>query len=411
MRRLRLGWRVALTRVARLTGAASAAYVLAGSLLSVTRPLTAALTALLIVQVTLVGTVADTARRILSVVLGVVVAVVFASVFGFSVASLTVLIAAALLLGQLFRLGDHLLEVPISAMLVLGVNGAHSAATDRIAETLVGAAAGVLVSLLFPPTVQGRTASAAVEEFSIELAELLQVVAGEVAWPVTAEQTQRWLEQSRRLSISTDRIDELLDRARDSRRLNPRAAGHRDTGPGLRAGLATLEHCAVALRGFYRSVADRVGPQSGELYLYEPDTRQAFSVLLMELADALKCFGALVRAEADADDDDGDDVDLRGRPTSEVLLAAAVESVQEPRARLAELLAVDPRRDPQEWEQNGAMLAAVGRVLRELDAEEHARQRQRQVLMTRARPSAIQVVTRVRTAAKHFADLPFRWRD
>jgi len=406
MRRLRLGWRAALVRTARLTGAATLGYLLTEWALPGTRPLTAALTALLIVQVTLVGTVTDTARRIVSVVVGVVVAIVFASVFGFSVATLAVLIAASLALGQLLRLGPHLLEVPISAMLVLGVNGAQSAANDRIVETLIGAAAGVVVALLFPPTVRGRTAGAAVEEFAVELADLLEAVATQVPRPVTPEQTSQWLVRARQLSNSTDQIDQLLERARESRRLNPRAAGRPDPGPGLRSGLATLEHCAVALRAFYRSLSDLETETAGEQYLFDPDTRDVFSVLLLELADALRRFGALVRAEADADEGDPGS---RADPNQGAMLLAALDSVQEPRARLADLLAVDPREEPELWEQHGAMLAAVGRVLRELDADEHARQRQRAKRL--AEDPRGTVVTRLRSAARQVVEIPFRWHD
>ena len=48
--------------------------------------------------------------------------------------SLGVLVAVSILVGQLLRLGPHLLEVPISAMLVLAVGGAEAAATDRISR-------------------------------------------------------------------------------------------------------------------------------------------------------------------------------------------------------------------------------------------------------------------------------------
>ncbi len=81
------------------------------------------MTALLIVQVTLVGTITDTARRILSVVAGVALAIVFSAFVGFSWWSLALLIGASIMVGQVLRLGPHLLEVPISAMLVLAVGG------------------------------------------------------------------------------------------------------------------------------------------------------------------------------------------------------------------------------------------------------------------------------------------------
>src|SRR3954451_23988524 len=84
VRRVRVGWRSALGRVARLTSAAVAAYLLALRVVSDPGPVTAGLTALLIVQVTLVGTIADTLRRILSVVAGVAVAIGVSTVVGFT---------------------------------------------------------------------------------------------------------------------------------------------------------------------------------------------------------------------------------------------------------------------------------------------------------------------------------------
>ena len=409
VRRFREGWRAGLTRTMRLTGAATVAYLVAARMLDDSRPLTAALTALLIVQVTLVSTVADTARRILSVVAGVVVAIVFASVLGFSVASLALLIAASLVVGQVLRLGPHLLEVPISAMLVLGVNGAHAAASDRIAETIVGALAGLLVNVVFPPSVRNRSAASGLEQFAVDLAALLERAAEQIGRPVTAEQAQEWLEEARRLSSSAAELDQALDRARDSRRLNPRAVGRPDTGPDLRAGLDTLEHSAVALRALFRSVADRARDQREGDYLYGHDVGDAFSILLSELAHALWSFGTLVRAEAEADEaDEGERLDPRHGDK----LAAALDSVREPRARLAELLLIDPRADPYRWEQHGALLAAVERVLREMDIEEHSRQRQRRrAAADEAQSNASHAVARLRTATRQVTDLPFRWRN
>lgn len=408
-RRFREGWRAGLTRTVRLTGAAIAAYLMAARLLEDPRPVTAALTALLIVQVTLVSTVADTARRILSVVAGVVVAIGFASVLGFSVASLALLITASLVVGQVLRLGDQLLEVPISAMLVLSVNGAHAAATDRIAETIVGAVAGLLVNLVFPPSARTRSAAAGVEGFAADLAVLLERAAARIGRQVTPELAQEWLAEARRLSNFTQQLDDVLESARNSRRLNPRAVGLADTGPDLRAGLDTLEHSAVALRALFRSVADIAGDQPQGVELFGEDVGAALSVLLFELAHALRSFGTLVRAEAEADEEGEGGHDDRARAEK---LAATLDAVREPRARLAELLLIDPRADPNRWEQHGALLAAVERVLREVDIEEHARQRQRRrAAVEDAQTNASHAAARLRTATKQVTDLPFRWRN
>jgi hypothetical protein len=91
----------------------------------------------------------------------------------------------------------------------------------------------------------------------------------------------------------------------------------------------------------------------------------AFAELMSDLARAVRSFGALVRAEADAAD----------QPHAEEL-AGLLDAVREARARLTELLLVDPRQAPEQWELHGSLLAGVQRVLAELDVEERVRRRE-----------------------------------
>ena len=93
--------------------------------------------------------------------------------------------------------------------------------------------------------------------------------------------------------------------------------------------------------------------------------RVAFGTLLRDVAKAIRDFGALVRAEADEE----------GQPHPEEL-AAALDSAGEARARLTELLLVDPRTDPEQWQLTGALLTATDRALRELDLDERERLRE-----------------------------------
>ena len=90
------------------------------------------------------------------------------------------LVAASIAVEQLLRLGPHLVDVPISAMLVLGVGypGAPaSAGYDRMIETVLGAVVGVLVNLAFPPKVRIRYAGQAVQRLAEEIAALLNEAA------------------------------------------------------------------------------------------------------------------------------------------------------------------------------------------------------------------------------------------
>jgi hypothetical protein len=393
---------VALARVARLSGAAVVSYLLALRVVSDPRPVTAALTALLIVQVTLVGTLADTARRIFSVVLGVGVAIAVSTLVGFTWWSLGAVVAGSILLGQAVRLGPHLMEVPISAMLILAAGGAGVQAADRVVETLVGALAGLLTNLVFPPSVRTRDAGAAVERFAESIARLLDRAARALAdREAPTDEVRSWLDEARALTDDIREVDRVLADANESRRLNPRALGTPNTTPDLRSGLAALEHSAVALRAVFRSLADSVGParDTPDAETFEDDLRMAFAELMSDLSRAVRSFGALVRAEADAADE----------PHTEEL-AGLLDAVREARVRLTELLLVDPRQAPEQWELHGSLLAGVQRVLAELDVEERVRrreQRRREAAALRG-PAALAAERLRSTTRRAVAERPVR---
>jgi hypothetical protein len=398
--RVRRRWRSAVFRAARLAGAAVAAYVTAEAFGIVDPPpLTGALTALLVVQATASSTLFSGIERVLSVVAGVALAIAFSSVVGLTWWSLGILVAASIIVGQLLRLGPNLIEVPISAMLVLGVGyaaGAHAAALDRAGETLVGAAVGILVNVLFPPAVQSRNAGQAVQRLAEEIAALLDEAAqalgsapsnersvtdsgelfptgsGFFSIPsvdrtsgdagLTPEATARWIDDARRLNRHVPRVDRALTHAEDSRRLNVRALGTPRSARSLRGGLEALEMCSIAVRGLFRAVDDWV--RDG---MPEPDhgfverTRRAWGELLHDLAVVVRSFGALLRAE------------VEGEATAEEsAVAEALDRMRLDRVRHADALLADPREHPDLWEVDSALAALVDRMLLELDTAAHS---------------------------------------
>ncbi|HEY3629348.1 MAG TPA: aromatic acid exporter family protein [Jatrophihabitantaceae bacterium] len=378
----------------RLSGAATAAYLVADAILPESRPLLAPLTALLIVQATLFGTLADSVRRVASVLAGVALALVFSRFVGFSWWSLALLVAASILIGVVLRLGPHLLEVPISAMLILSVGSAGSAADVRIRETLVGAAVGALINVLLPPALQTQTAGTAVEKFTGDLGRLLERVARDLQRRVTAEDARSWLDESRRLTQELEGLDDLVDRAVESRRLNPRAVGTLDVGTDLHESVDALEYTALSVRTLFRALVDRLRDQPADSQFYEEDVRQAFAVLVDDLAQAVRAFGALVRVEADED----------GIPHPEEL-TQALAAVSEARVRLTELLLVDPKEQPQVWALHGALLASIERILRELDVQERVRERERIGVQSRAARLREQSVDALRSAVDQVSEV------
>jgi hypothetical protein len=379
-------------RAFRLSVAAVASYGVALFVVADRRPVTAALTALLIVQVTLVGTLADTFRRLLSVLVGVGIAIGVSAWAGFTWWSLGALIVASILLGQMLRLGAHLLEVPISAMLILAAGGAGSAATDRVIETLIGAAVAVLLNLAVPPSTQTRTAGEAVEAFAVRLSDFLDRISHTLSKaPVPPDQAYDWLRELRTITANTAHVDRVLAAAQESRRFNPRAAGQMDPMPDLRSGLDALEHCGVALRTVIRSIADGMrgtiaaDADPDEMSNEDIEVREAIAGVLTCLARCVAAFGAVIRFGDAADED----------------LAQTLDAARERQARLAEQLLNDLRETNALWQLHGSLLAAIDRLLAELDIEAFARARQvrREEALDRARATT-QAARRLRSQAR-----------
>ena len=367
MLRVRRRGRSAAARAARLSGAAVVAYLVAEALgLRYPPPLIAALTALLVVQATLAGTLTNGIQRVLSVVSGVGLAVLFVSAVGLTWWSLAALVWSSIVVGQLLRLGPHLVEVPISAMLVLGVGfaaEAESVGAGRVVETVIGAVVGVLVNVLFPPKVRSRHAGQEVQRLADEMAELLERAAAGISAGLSAEDTHSWLQDARRLNRHVPRVDRALSQAEESRRLNLRAFGSPRSARSLRGGLEALELCSVGVRSMFRSIDDWVRHGMPERDAsYATQVRQAWSGLLGDVAVAVRCFGALIRAEVDE------------RPNREAAeLDAALDGLRRSRERWDPVLLADPREHLALWELNGAVMALVDRMLVEFDASEHAR--------------------------------------
>jgi hypothetical protein len=379
-------------RALRLSVAAVAAYGVALLIVADQRPVTAALTALLIVQVTLAGTLSDTLRRVLSVLAGVGIAIGVSASAGFTWWSLGALVVTAILVGQLLRLGTHLLEVPISAMLILAAGGAGSAATDRVIETLIGAAVAALLNLAVPPSTRTKTAGEAVEAFAARLADFLERISRALTEaPLPPEQAFDWLRELREITGDTAQVDRVLAEAQQSRRFNPRAVGLMDPVPDLRSGLDALEHSGVALRTVIRSIAEGMrgviagGADGAGMSDAEVEVRRAIADLLARLGRCIVAFGAVIRF-GDAGGED---------------LAQTLAAAREAHAHLAELLLIDLRETTALWQVHGSLLAAVERVLAELDVEELARTREerRSDALARARTTT-QAAQRLRSHAR-----------
>lgn len=351
--------------VTRLTATATFAYLLALHVPAGTsRPVLAPLTALLVLQASLFQTIRSGIRKVISVIAGVLIAVALSAHFGFSWWLLGLLIAGALALGHVLRLGDDMLEVPISAMLIFSSAGEHAAATGRIVDTLVGTAAGLAGGVAFAP-VRMQPAREAVGELADRLAALLDQMAADLAAPLDPARASDWLARNEELRGEIERVDDTLRQAEESVRLNPRTLRTADALPetevALRGGVETLEHTALRLRALDRSVLDSSRIASDASPIRDEQTRTQLAEVLASLGEAIRTYGRLVQTLPS------------GNESLEANLAAQLKQAHQLQDQLADLL--EPRTAPDggsssEWPLRGEILTQVDRLRTGLNVDD-----------------------------------------
>jgi Aromatic acid exporter family member 1 len=341
-------------RTAKTALAAVIAWELARRLLGGS-PLLAPLTALLVTQLTVVETVTGSLQRVGSVVVGVLLAVLLADLLGLQWWSIGLVVLASLAVGQVLRLGEHRLEVPISALLVFAVGGQPGAAWTRVLETLIGAAVGVVVNVVVAPPVYVQSAGEAIGELAERMARLLRDGGQELLRGFTGEDAYERLRQARELDDAVGRARQALGRAEDSLRLNPRRRRVGDPSDDLRAALSSLEHSAILVRGLFRSLVDLDTVSGGQGP--DPALRIALARLLEETAGAVRAFGELVSAN------------LPGPPANQAPLRRALGRARACHDEVARAMAAGPRDQPGAWQVHGHLLANLDRLLNEIDPE------------------------------------------
>ena len=357
-------WRPGLIGIARLTAAAVLAYLFTLALTDGAIDLTGALTALLVVQASAVSTLKMGLVRVGAVLSGVLVAVLLSTWLGLTWWSLGLAVSASLIVATVLRLGDQVLEAPISAMLILAVTNPDVAAETRVLTTFIGAFVGIAFGLVFPPAVPIRSAGQSVGQVADAVAAPLEAAGSALAsGPASRAQVDTWLV---RVGVAERRMEEArssLVRLRDSRRLNPRALGTADVEPVLGSGLDALENCLRATRALFVVLRSELPTQEEQVDdPYGEELRSAFAVVISDVGDCVRAFSGLVVAEAEGRAED-----------AEQALADTLDILRETKAILIELIMVDAQDNPSAWLLRGSIVAAVEQVLDQLDLEERAR--------------------------------------
>jgi hypothetical protein len=362
--------------IARLTATAVFAYLIALPVPGVSRPVLAPLTALLVAQVSLYQTLRSALRRVGSVVAGVLVAVALSALVGFTWWTLGIVIVLALAVGNALHLGDHILEVPISAMLILSSVGTRPAATGRVVETFIGTVAGLIAGfVLAAPKVQ--SAEEAVLDLCDKMADLLDRISAGLTNGTVADSVGGWLDEARSFPAEIRHVDDALREAEESMRLNPRSLRLPCTTLTLREALETLEHEGITIRVLARSLADGARLAGPDSPMEDPEARRLLAGVLQEISSAVRAYGRLA-VTPDGPDREGLESELDRQLT-------AARDLQ---VELDELVRTGPADRPAGWPLRGELMSHLDRLRLELEAGRppHAGRRHRKRPLRRRRP-------------------------
>ena len=334
-----------------------AAYLLAEVLHLSEHPIVAPLVALLVVQLTLYQSIAHGLGRVGGVLAGVAVAVLVAHFVGLTWWSLGAVVAGSIVVGKVLRLGPHLFEAPISAMLLLEVGGGGTLGLARVEEAILGALVGVAVSMLVAPPLYLQPAGAAIGELAERMGRFAAEFGAGIVEPWSRQAADQWMAQARGVADEVNRAELTVARAEEAARLNPRGRRGRDAHPRFRAALTALERCHLTLRTLARAVLDRTYfvPDGEQATAYTREQRVALGDLLGTAAGAITAVAPIAAGGEAAD-------------AARLLVEEHLAALDERRTRLSRVLAVDPLVDEAAWSQHGSLLAAVDRLRVEIAA-------------------------------------------
>ena len=255
---LRAPRRSPLLQVAKSAAATLCAWLVAGWLIPGPPPVFAAIAALLTVQPSSNQSFGRGIERTVGVVAGVVVASAIGLLLGGGFWAIALAIACALLLSWALRATPGTAnQVAISAMLVLALGTATPGyAADRILETLLGAAIGLLVNIAFVPPLALGPARARVAALTADAADALDRLGDALVRPQDGDALPLLLAQARAVRGSVSSAEQVIADARDSLALNPRARRARADVDAFEEHVARLSAIVTQVAGMTRAFVD-----------------------------------------------------------------------------------------------------------------------------------------------------------
>jgi uncharacterized membrane protein YgaE (UPF0421/DUF939 family) len=215
----------------------------------------AAIMCALSIRISLYKSIREGLGLIVGTALGAGVALVIVYYLGFGVISIGITVLLCLVVVRGLRLGEvAAVNVPVTALIVIGPGVSGSTAEHRLASTLIGAAVGILFSYFsHPSTPAGRTVNQ-ISRLGSRAAELISEMAEGVAAGLTQKQAGAWLANTRLLVEEIPTLRSQAIEAKRYARWSPLAEV--DEAESLYIQGVAIEHMVVQIRSMARTLFD-----------------------------------------------------------------------------------------------------------------------------------------------------------
>ena len=217
--------------------------------------LVAAIVCALSIRISLYKSVREGLGQIVGTAIGAGVALLTVHYFSFGVIAIGTTVFFCSVVARGLRLGEVAsVNVPVTALIVIGPGISGSTAEHRLVSTLIGAAVAIIFSYFsHPNTPAGRTVNQ-ITRLGKRGAELISDMAEGVAGGFTQKQAGSWLSKARLL---VEEIPTLRSQAIEAKRYakwSPLAEV--DVAESLYIQGVAIEHMVVQIRGMARALFD-----------------------------------------------------------------------------------------------------------------------------------------------------------
>ena len=321
--------RAVWVRQITVTSAAAAVAWLIGDSLITNGGLVAAIVASLSTRISVHKSIREGLGQIVGTAIGASIALlaVWAFDFGFITVAFTVFLCAVI--ARALHLGEVAsINVPVTALIVIGPGLSENTALHRTQSTLIGAAIAILFSYFsHPKTPAGRTIDQ-ISKLGSKCAALLLKMSAGVAAGFTEKDAGNWLAQARLLTEEIPKVRAQALEAKSFARWFPTA--EYDEAEELYARGVAVEHTVVQVRTIARTLFD-TAVQGGVEEGTQEQIAQALATASAAISEKLKEF-AVVDGEI-GDSSITDNVRQAGADLTEKLIEEAKSADPEQLAR------------------------------------------------------------------------------